>query len=73
MDITTIKLGDRVKVNEAFVSIPKGSTGVAVEFYHLAGHDGVMIKWDHDPTLKDGFSADECNRYLVWPQDEIRS
>lgn len=43
--------GTRVRTTRKFYLVPNGSTGTIYEDYGT----GVMIVWDHDPTLKDGF------------------
>lgn len=61
------KVGKKVMALIEFANVPAGSTGRVVSCYkHSYGRDvwGVMIAWDDQKPLQDGFSKDEYEDFL---------
>lgn len=62
------KVGKKIMALIEFANVPAGSTGRVVSHYsHSHGEGrvwGVMIAWDDQKPLQDGFSRDEYEDFL---------
>lgn len=71
MDITTIKIGDRVQTIVSWAGVPANTVGTVIEHYSIGSDPGVSIRWDGVGYV-DGFNKAECERYLQWAPEETR-
>ena len=58
------KIGKKIETLVNFYEVPKGTVGTVYESYEADGGYGIMIHWDLQESIDDGFSKDEYVEFL---------